>query len=285
MHPLVVHFPIGLLLVCPLFVLLGALFPAKGWWFRWTALILLGLGTCSAFVAVQTGEAAYNTVEEEDEGLWTTLDKHKEDTEFARNVFAGLTVVYAVLLVLPLLWKRFASGPFTAVSQLVFLVLLMGGNALLANAAHLGGEVVHKYGVRAVLAKDSEEATTDEGSGDASSEEESAGESSTREETSEPAKTESADQPAGTSDEAKPDEAKPEAKPDEAKPEAKPDEAKPAAEAKPTEEKPAETPAEAKPTEEKPAEAKAENAKPAEAKPAEAPKEDPAPTPAAKEES
>jgi uncharacterized membrane protein len=58
LHPLVVHFPIALFLVAPVFVLLAMLRPARTATFAVPALILLALGTIAAFVAVETGEAA-----------------------------------------------------------------------------------------------------------------------------------------------------------------------------------------------------------------------------------
>src|SRR5438270_12490766 len=59
LHPLVIHFPIALLLIAPIFVLLGALLqPAKGRPYLIAATVLLLLGTAGTFIAVETGEAA-----------------------------------------------------------------------------------------------------------------------------------------------------------------------------------------------------------------------------------
>ena len=58
LHPLVIHFPIALLLIAPIFVLLGALLqPAKGRPYLLAATVLLLLGTAGTFIAVETGEA------------------------------------------------------------------------------------------------------------------------------------------------------------------------------------------------------------------------------------
>jgi uncharacterized membrane protein len=53
LHPLVVHFPIALLLVAPLFVLMGALWPRRtGVYFLGSALILISVGTLAIFVSL-----------------------------------------------------------------------------------------------------------------------------------------------------------------------------------------------------------------------------------------
>ena len=151
LHPLVIHFPIALLLVSALFVFLGAIFPARGWWLRCTALILLALGTASAFVAVRTGEYARDVVEEGSDTVFQTLDKHEELGEKTRNAFAALTVVYAILIGLPLRWKQLSQTSVHVPLHLVFLAVLMAGNLLMANAAHLGGRLVHEFGVHSAL--------------------------------------------------------------------------------------------------------------------------------------
>ena len=189
LHPLVIHFPIALLLVSALFVFFGALFPVRGWWFRCAALILLGLGTLGAFVSVRSGEKARDVVEEGSDAMFQTLEKHEELTKKAMYAFTALSVVYAILLGLPLLSNAFFQPSVHVPLHLVFLAVLMAGNLLLANAAHLGGLLVHEFGVRAPVSGGSSQPGTTEA-------------------TEPPAEAETAPaQPA----EAKPDESKPDA--------------------------------------------------------------------------
>ena len=154
MHPLVVHFPIGLLLVVPVFILLAIVIPKHGWWFSVSALILLVLGTSAACVAISTGKASRDVVEEGADKMFEVMQQHEDLLEKTRNGFAGLTVLYAAIVLLPVLVKRLQTWKFSVPANLVFLVLLTGANVMLANGAHLGGRLVHEFGVKSVLSPD-----------------------------------------------------------------------------------------------------------------------------------
>jgi len=150
LHPLIIHFPIALLLVAPLFVVLAAMRPGRSAAFGVSALVLLVLGTAAAFVSVETGEAAAELAPRT-EAITAAIESHANLAETARNIFAGLTVLYAVLLVLPAVVKKLAARRFVLVANVVFLVLMLGADLLLVNAAHRGGLLVHKFGVQAML--------------------------------------------------------------------------------------------------------------------------------------
>jgi hypothetical protein len=60
--PLVVHFPIALLIVAPLFILAGLIPYPKMSGFHISALVLMALETIGALFAVWTGEAASDLV-------------------------------------------------------------------------------------------------------------------------------------------------------------------------------------------------------------------------------
>jgi uncharacterized membrane protein len=162
MHPLVVHFPIALLLFAAVFVVLAIIVPKRGWWFSVSALILLIGGTAGAFVAVSTGEAARDVVEEGEDEMFEVMQEHEDVVEQARNVFVALTIVYAGIVFLPVVAKSLQSWKFAMPANLVFLVALMGANMLLASGAHLGGRLVHEFGVKSALAPEGEAAASED---------------------------------------------------------------------------------------------------------------------------
>ncbi len=152
MHPLVVHFPIALLLFAAVFVVLAMIVPKRGWWFSVSALILLIGGTAGAFVAMSTGEAARDVVEEGEDEMFEVMQQHEDMMVQARNVFVALTIVYAGIVLLPLVARSLQCLKFAMPANLVFLAALMGANLLMASGAHLGGRLVHQYGVKSALA-------------------------------------------------------------------------------------------------------------------------------------
>ncbi|MCL4205160.1 MAG: hypothetical protein KJ000_21980 [Pirellulaceae bacterium] len=171
LHPLVIHFPIALLFVTPVFVVLAGLLGRPGRWFGLTALILLVMGTVSGYVAVQTGDAAFDVLEEIDDDGWEVVEEHQDAAKKVQSLFVGLTVLYAVILALPLVIWKLNAWLYWFIANLVFLALLMVVNIQLANAAHLGGRLVHQYGARAVLGEPAEESEPEEEATDETMEE------------------------------------------------------------------------------------------------------------------
>ncbi len=55
LHPLIVHFPIALLMVVPVLLVLGMIFRDGRRLFSVAALVLMLMGTAAAYVAVETG--------------------------------------------------------------------------------------------------------------------------------------------------------------------------------------------------------------------------------------
>jgi len=151
LHPLIIHFPIALLLVAPIFIVVGAaLTPAKGRAYLIAAMVLLLVGTVAILVAVQTGEAA-GKLAERTPGMEQVLETHESLAERTQAVFSVLSVIFLALLAVPWLLKRADTRLTTTVLPLAFLVLYSAGALLLVNTAHNGGRLVHEFGVRAMV--------------------------------------------------------------------------------------------------------------------------------------
>ena len=151
LHPLVIHFPVALLLVAPLFVIIGALVAGhRGRAFSVTALVLMGLGTAGTYLAMSTGQAA-GQLAERSPAVSAILQHHQELAEATRVVFSVLTLIFASILFVPRFFKRDLGPGMVMVLIVIFLAGYGAGSVLLANTAHNGGRLVHELGVRAVM--------------------------------------------------------------------------------------------------------------------------------------
>ena len=105
-HPLIVHFPIALLLIAPLFIVIGVLWnPKRGFAFLLVALILMALGTVSTFVAASSGAAAGELAQNAPQ-VKVVLEQHEELAETTEIAFSALTLIFAAILFVPRLLRR-----------------------------------------------------------------------------------------------------------------------------------------------------------------------------------
>jgi uncharacterized membrane protein len=152
LHPLIVHFPIALLFVAPLFVILGIVVgPLKGRPFLVSALILMALGTGSIFVAVETGELASELVRSTS-AVRAVLQQHQNLAETTEVLFTLLTVVLAALLFAPKLLRRELGLRVLVALLAAFLLFYITGALFLVKTAHQGARLVHEFGVKAPVA-------------------------------------------------------------------------------------------------------------------------------------
>jgi uncharacterized membrane protein len=157
LHPLIIHFPIALLLLSPLFVLMSAVLrPPSGRPYMIAALIILLLGTGSLFIAASSGEAAAELAERGG-GMDAVLQAHEGLASTTRIVFSGLSVVLLGIFLLPLLPRYSESRVASTYLPIAFLALYLVGGVLLVNTAHAGGRLVHEFGVHAMIPGPSDE--------------------------------------------------------------------------------------------------------------------------------
>jgi uncharacterized membrane protein len=151
LHPIVVHFPIALLAVVPLCIALGMLWRSQTRGLMLAATLLCTVGTGAAFLAVSTGEASEKFAKGV-LGADAILHDHEEAAELARNLFVALTFVVATATGIAYRLGDRLNVRLRLMGGLVLLILCAGPVLVLANAAHLGGRLVHEYGVRAPIA-------------------------------------------------------------------------------------------------------------------------------------
>lgn len=160
-HPLLIHFPIVLLLISPVFIAIAAVLPPpKNRPYLTSALITLLLGTASLFLAASSGEEAAELAERTAD-VNAVLAMHEHMASTAEVVFSGLLVIFAAIYIWPLIRR---NRPETRISStaapLVFLAVYSLGLVHLVNTAHAGGRLVHEYGVHAMVPSDNSRASS-----------------------------------------------------------------------------------------------------------------------------
>lgn len=158
LHPLIIHFPIALLIVAPLLILIGIFTAKRGKAFLISALILMVIGTTATFIAVSTGEAA-GELAERVPNVEAVLESHEELAETTRTVFSILTVVFGIIVLAPMAFRKELSSRVTIPLNLAFLLFYSSGVVMLINTAHEGGKLVHQYGVHAMMASSGQSVT------------------------------------------------------------------------------------------------------------------------------
>ena len=151
LHPLIIHFPIALLLLCPLFIVISAvLSPPKGRPYMVAALIVLLLGTGSLFIAASTGEEAAELAERGG-AMNAVLETHEHLASEARIAFSILSVILVGIFFLPRFLGPQRARLSSTILPVAFLVSYSAGIGLLVNTAHAGGRLVHEFGVHAMM--------------------------------------------------------------------------------------------------------------------------------------
>ncbi|HQX54454.1 MAG TPA: hypothetical protein PLP07_00905 [Pyrinomonadaceae bacterium] len=148
LHPIIVHFPIALLMIAPVIIILGLLMPKNGRAVLISAFVLMLIGTIATFVAVSTGDAA-GELAEHVPNVKSVLEEHEELAETTQTVFAALTTIFGVMLFAPMIFKKELSRKIVIPLNVAFLVFYGAGVVLLMNTAHQGGRLVHEFGVTA----------------------------------------------------------------------------------------------------------------------------------------
>lgn len=152
MHPIVVHFPIVLIMIAPLFVFLSLICKPHKRALLLCACINLTLGVAFTFLALSTGEAAEGFAEAVPAAK-PVLERHEELAEMTRNLALGAWVLLILLTIAQVRGGERLSVKTFNVACVIYLLVYSLPILALSNTAHEGGRLVHEFGVLAPLTK------------------------------------------------------------------------------------------------------------------------------------
>jgi uncharacterized membrane protein len=132
-HPLVVHFPIVLLMVATVFKLIFVFNKREVW--DYAGSYLLYTGVIAAWIAVYTGGLA-------DAVVVRKLCDHIV-LENHENLAYILSILFTVASALDIFW-RFLPKFKIMIIQLIIVVIMISGTAVLNYAGHLGASLVYQ---------------------------------------------------------------------------------------------------------------------------------------------
>ncbi|MDQ1264892.1 MAG: hypothetical protein QG635_41 [Bacteroidota bacterium] len=150
LHPLIIHFPIGLLFLAPVFLLLGLMLDKYRKSLYMSAFIIMLLGTVSAFIAVSTGEAAGEMAIRTPD-ITKVIMSHEELAEKTVTYFSIITAVFLVIFIIPIIIKKELNALINKLLGTLFFIAFLIGLVILISTAHNGGRLVHELGVRALM--------------------------------------------------------------------------------------------------------------------------------------
>ena len=130
-HPLVVHFPIGLLMGAVLFYFAAWVFKKEDW--AKTGFWVLLLGALSLAVSVGTGLYA-------EQGVMVALDVRQKLLLPHKQYM----IATAVICFIATLWAIMAR-PFPKKGRVIFLILLLAMIGAMTIGADFGGRLVYDY--------------------------------------------------------------------------------------------------------------------------------------------
>lgn len=146
LHPLVIHFPIVLLLLYAVLEITGILLKKeeviRG------AFIILILGVVSVVAAVLTGNQAEQLAEKTISSAFRFPEEIVEKHEW----FATLTVWYFVLILI-LRTYLVVKKKFVGRIRYIFIIFAVVGAVLVWSTAEEGGELVYEHGIGTEIIK------------------------------------------------------------------------------------------------------------------------------------
>jgi len=131
-HPMLVHFPIALLITSVVFDVLGMIVDGKSFYQMGRWLLILGLlgGVVASLAGAWAEEAVVSSGVPSDAVEW-----HEE-----------LAIITLVLFGVLLLYRWWAGAEWSARSKMIYLALAAVGLVFLGATGFYGGDLVYRYG-------------------------------------------------------------------------------------------------------------------------------------------
>jgi len=134
LHPIIVHFPIALLITSVLFDAASRLFSRDS--FREGALWLLILGLLSGIIATLAGFWAEEVAEKA--GIAESMIETHESLAFATLAIFGLLLV----------WRLYLRNQFSRQTLAIYFLIATVGVGTLGATGYYGGDLVYEQGAR-----------------------------------------------------------------------------------------------------------------------------------------
>ena len=136
LHPVVVHFPVALLVTYSFLEIIGIVFNKK--LFTQSAYILLIIGIIGVFISVLTGNQAF-----EDYQYW---NKASSNIFNSHQFYANITIWFFVFVTV---FRTFlvVKKKFNGVIKYLFILFAVIGIFFIYKTAEYGGELINKFGV------------------------------------------------------------------------------------------------------------------------------------------
>jgi uncharacterized membrane protein len=143
-HSFLVHFPIALFLVVPLIIILGLLKKENYIHYFYTALLILVFASVAIFLASASGEASAEKFTLSKKAA-EAVQKHKDFAGICKGIFLGITLLYALYLLIPaLLRKQLSKKIHTAINILV-LMLYLPSIIMILQLATTGTKLISEF--------------------------------------------------------------------------------------------------------------------------------------------
>ena len=136
LHPIVVHFPVALLVTYSLLEIIGIVFNKK--LFNQSAYIILIIGIIGIFISVLSGNQAFEDYQHWNEASSNIFNSH----QFYANITSWFFVFLALLRTILLVKKK-----FNGVIKYLFILFAAIGIFFIYKTAVYGSELINKFGV------------------------------------------------------------------------------------------------------------------------------------------